>query len=386
MKFRNTVCMFAIGIGIACQGLAADAPPRKAPGPPSTVATRLSTLETQAEAARAANRIDDAIALYKKGVALRPSWDDGWWALGTLYYELDQYRDAQLAFKRLAAINPEAGIAWGMLGLCEFQNAEYGESLKHIQGALNLHLNGDPAVMDVIRYHYALLLTRDGRFEESMRNLAIFAQRGLDAPEYVEAMGLAALRKPLLPKELPPGEQELVLLIGRAMFDASALKTAQAATEFKLAVQRFPKEPNVHYTYGSFLLFSDVDAGMAELQKELEITPTHVPALVTLASEYLKLHDFKKALPFAQQAVSADPGSFAAHAVLGRVEFEGGLDQPAGLKELETARQLEPTSPQVHSALASAYAKVGRKDDAAKERELFLDLRRRVDESQKALQ
>jgi tetratricopeptide (TPR) repeat protein len=350
--------------------------------PPSA---RIETLSKEAETARKENRIDDAIALYKKGVALRPSWDEGWWFLGTLYYNLDDYQSAQSAFKHLSLIKPDVAVGWGMLGLCEFENREYDYSLRHLEKAITLGIGTDQEVSDVVHFHYVMLLTRSGRFEEAMKNLAMFAQRDLNQPDYVEAMGLAALRKPLLAKELPPAERELVMDAGRAMYDASALKATQAAAEFKILVEKFPKEPNVHYVYGSFLLFSDVDAGLAEIKKELDISPAHVPALVTLASEYTRVHEFQTALPFAEKAVATDPQSFAAHAVVGRVLYEGNLDLGRGIKELEEARKLEPGSPQVRGSLASAYAKAGRKDEAAKEREAFLALRKLADENEKSV-
>ena len=154
----------------------------------------------------------------------------------------------------------------------------------------------------------------------------------------------------------------------------------------KAVVDKYSTQPNIHYLYGSFLLFSDVDAGLAELKKELDISPAHVPALVTLASEYLRVQDFKTALPYAERAVEGDPTSFPAHAVLGRILCEGDIDPARGVKELEKARALAPGSPQVHMALASAYAKVGRKEDAAKERQEFLRERKASDEANKITQ
>src|SRR5258708_6507820 len=40
-----------------------------------------TALEKKATAAREAGRFADAIALYRKGVAMRPGWDEGWWYL-----------------------------------------------------------------------------------------------------------------------------------------------------------------------------------------------------------------------------------------------------------------------------------------------------------------
>jgi tetratricopeptide (TPR) repeat protein len=358
---------------------------RSTPPTAHSVDSALEKISKEAEAARNGNRVDDAIALYKKGISLRPSWDEGWWYLGTLYYDLDNYEQGRDSFKHLTLIKPDVAVAWGMLGLCEYQTRQYEDSLKHLRHAVELGVAADQSISDVMHYHLVLLLTRFGEFQEAMKNMAMFAQRSINQPDYIEAMGIAALRKPVLPNELPPTERELVMDVGRAMYDASALKTADAYDEFKSLVAKYPTQPNVHFVYGSFLLFSDLNQGIAELKKELEISPGHVPALVTLASEYLKSDDYKTALPYAEKAVAVDPESFPAHAVLGRILVEGELDLPRGVKELETARKLAPGSPQVHIALASAYSKSGRKEDAAKEREEFLKTRKLTDESNKTV-
>ena len=50
-----------------------------------------------------AGRIEEALGLYDKAVKLRPSWDEGHWYLGTLYYGLDRYAEARDAFRRVIA-------------------------------------------------------------------------------------------------------------------------------------------------------------------------------------------------------------------------------------------------------------------------------------------
>jgi tetratricopeptide (TPR) repeat protein len=370
---------WAAGAALACLSVATLA------AATAQTAGPIERLEKEAEAARAANHIDEAIALYKKGVALKPSWEPGWWYLGSLYYELDQYVEARDAFRHLTAINPNIAAGWAMLGLCEYENKQYDLSLRHLERGINLGLAQDQNISDVSHYHYALLLTRYERYEDAIKTLSMFAQRNIDQPDYVEAMGLAALRKPLLPLELPPAERELVMDVGRAMYDAAALKTAEAASDFKLVMEKYPKQPNVHYLYGSFLMYADSNQGLAELKRELEVSPAHVPALVTIAAEYINRKDYKDGLPYAEKAVETDPQSFAAHAVLGRIYAEGGLDVARGVKELERARTIAPGSPQVRIALVTAYTKAGRKEDAARERQEFLKLKKIADENNKGL-
>jgi tetratricopeptide (TPR) repeat protein len=163
------------------------------------------------------------------------------------------------------------------------------------------------------------------------------------------------------------------------MFDAAALRTTEAGAEFKALVAKYPETPNIHYLYGSFLMFSDADGALVEMKKELEISPAHVPAMVTIASEYIQRKQYKEGLPYATKAVELEPQSFPAHAVLGRIFAEGDIDLPRGLTELEEARKLAPTSPQVRIALATAYTKAGRKEDAARERQEFSKLRQSLD-------
>lgn len=339
----------------------------------------ITRIQKQAEAARKENRVDAAIALYKKGVALKPAWEEGWWSLGTLYYGLDEFSEARDAFRHLSSIQPGAGAPWAMLGLSEFQTKQYDEALGHLKHASELHTGQEQSIADEANFHLTLLLTRNQEYEEAMKVLAQFAQRNLNDAKFIEAMGIAALRKPLLPSELVPTDRQLIMDVGRVMYDATALRTTEAGAEFKILLDKYPETPNIHYLYGSFLMFADANNGLREMKKELEISPAHVPAMVTIANEYIQRKDFQAALPYARKAVELEPQSFPAHAVLGRVLAEGDLDSQRGIQELEEARKLAPGSPQVRIALATAYAKAGRKEDAARERREFLKLRHEVD-------
>jgi tetratricopeptide (TPR) repeat protein len=231
----------------------------------------------------------------------------------------------------------------------------------------------------VVTYHRALLLTRYERYEEAMKLLTEFSQHGKDTPDYVQAMGIAALRKPVLPSEAPPQEHELIMDVGRAMYDATALRMSEASSEYKRLIEKYPKQSNIHYLFGTFLLYADANAAAEQFKEELEITPDHVPTLVTLAGECAQQEQYKEGLAYAQRAVDAARDSFAAHAVLGRILMAGNINLQQGIKELETARRLEPGSPQVHFLLSMAYGKAGRKEDSAHEREAFLKLRQTFD-------
>src|SRR5260370_1009295 len=102
--------------------------------------------------------------------------------------------------------------------------------------------------------------------------------------------------------------------------------------------------------------------------------PRHLGALSAIAMEYLRRGDSAKGLPYARKCEEFYPDALACHVILGRMLVESG-DLQGGARELESAKQLDPSDPQARIALASVYAKLGREDDAARERREFLRLK-----------
>jgi tetratricopeptide (TPR) repeat protein len=348
-----------------------------APGKAAGVANAsgFEALVKKAESARETDQTDEAIRLYRQVVRMKPAYAEGWWYLGTLFYEADQYADGRLAFRHVTGLRPEMALGWAMLGLCEFETKDFDSALAHLERADQLKIPSEQGFYDVAKYHFALLLIRSGRFEPAVKVIGDFARQGKDGPQFTEAMGLAALRKPLLPNEVPPLERELVLDVGRAMCDAAARRAADIDRDRAEMLRKYPNLPQIHFLAGTILLASDSDKALEEWKAELAISPSHPQALVSIAGEYLKRAEYQTALPYAEKAIETNPGYFTAHAILGQILAEGGLDVLRGVRELEAARRLAPLQPQVHFALATAYTKANRKEDAAKERAEFLRLR-----------
>jgi predicted Zn-dependent protease len=78
--------------------------------------------------------------------------------------------------------------------------------------------------------------------------------------------------------------------------------------------------------------------------------------------------------------VKLGPGDFNIHVVLGQVLL-ATQDTVGAVRELELGVKLTPETPVAHYSLANAYAKMGRKDDAAGERAEFERLRKQADSS-----
>jgi cytochrome c-type biogenesis protein CcmH/NrfG len=79
-------------LSLAALLLPVAAADQKAPEAASAAFDRASRAATDA---RTQNRIEDAIGLYRQAVKLRPSWTEGWWFLGELLYDQNQYPEAR---------------------------------------------------------------------------------------------------------------------------------------------------------------------------------------------------------------------------------------------------------------------------------------------------
>jgi tetratricopeptide (TPR) repeat protein len=323
--------------------------------------------------ARDAGRFDEAAAHYMKALKIQPKWAEGWWNLGAIFYEQDRYPEARDAFRNVVALDPNRGTAWGMLGLCEFQTREYERAGNSLLRGRTLGFDGNKELESVVRYHAALLYIRYEQFEIAYDILTEFLRAGNESPKVVEAFGLAILRLPFLPDEIPPAKREQVLIAGRAALDMAARRLDQARADFDALLAHYASEPNVHYAFGVYLLGQDADAAMKEFRRELEISPAHYPAMVQMAFEYLKREEYNEALPLAEKAVQLAPKMFPARNVLGRVLLELGQVERA-VKELEEGARLAPSSPEMHYALGRAYRRAGREADAKREVEMFQKL------------
>jgi len=331
-----------------------------------------------ADAARTADQMQDAIRLYRQGVGLRPSWQDGWWWLGSLYYDQDRFPEAQAALTRFVAMAPEPGPAYAFLALSEYETHNYALSLQHFQ---KWELHGSPgtdALLDVAGFHWALLLTREGRFVHALYLLGAKAQKRGYSPALAEAMGLASLRMASLPEEYPPERREMVWLAGQAAFYASWQHRFDRADDYaRKLLLHYSEEPNVHYFWGTLFDIRKMHgAAKQQYQEELRISPRNAPAMVDLARACLTDHQFDEAVSWAKRALEIAPGDPLAHYVLGGALLATGHSEESA-RELEIAVRKAPDSAPIRFELATAYRKLGRKKDADREFAVFASLKKK---------
>ncbi len=305
----------------------------------------IERLKAQANAARGADRIPEAIELYKRLAKVSPRNAEAWWYLGTLYYDSNQYGPGAQSFQKFVALDPRNSEGWAMLGLCEYLMKQFASSIEHLTKGRRLGLAGNPDLARVVRYHQAVLLNLGKQFEAAQDLLIGFAVEHRESSSVVDAMGMATLRisEPL---DSIRGEQlEMVKQFGKAAFLAGERKMAESRQLYDQLITRYAGQPNVSYAYGvSLLLAREPQEAVTYFKKELERDPKHGPALVQVALQAISSGNFEPALPYASKAVETDPGNFTAHYSLGRIYLE--LNQGLrAVKTLETAAQIAPDSP-----------------------------------------
>src|ERR1017187_8758540 len=114
--------------------------PAVAQKPPEPANPEFDRLAKAATGARIENRSEQAIGFYRQALALRATWTEGWWFLGELLYDDNQYAEARDSLRRLIALDRNSGPGFALLSLCEFETKEYDKSLNHIYQARRIGL------------------------------------------------------------------------------------------------------------------------------------------------------------------------------------------------------------------------------------------------------
>ena len=350
-------------------------------------------LAESAQAAMETDQVPEAIRLYTRATTLRPNWPEGWWHLGTLFFDGGRFPEARDAFAHFVSVErKQPGPGFAMLGLSEFQLKNYPKALVALERGKKLGLGTDQAFIHTVLFHDGILYNLLGEPEIALQRLTLAANQiaaaNLDAPkdavfanlELLDAFGVAALRIPKLPSDLGDAQVPLVRQAGRAQALIALQDNVSAEAEFKQLLALYPSEPGVHYMYGVFLLKEHPSFAVDEFRREIEISPSHAVARIQLALEFLRTADYDQSLKYAREAVALAPQNFAAHVAFGRLWLALGKTDSA-LQELRAAVKLAPGSPHAHLALSRALYKAGQKAEAAREQAEFDRLKALSDEA-----
>ncbi len=330
-------------------------------------------LAAQAAAARDQQNIPDAIDLYARAVQAKPDWQEGWWYLTLLQYSTNQYPGAIDAANHLLELAPHAVPAMALRGLSQFEIANYKDSLRDLEMAVEHGAASDPHNEQIVRYHLALDLTRASRFQDALEQYRLLGEKQINTPEILVGIGLAGMRVTSFPSEIRPEDRELYMGAGRAGYAFLTGESNQANDMFQQMFAKYPTTPNLHLFYGLMLFSHDPELAADQFYREVEVAPANVDARALLAFTLVLSGKFPEALPEAQKVYAAEPDLPMAQLALGRSLGETG-DIEHGTELLKRVLGHDPDNLEAHLGLASLYARAGKREDAYRERTLCLKL------------
>lgn len=145
---------------------------------------------------------------------------------------------------------------------------------------------------------------------------------------------------------------------------------AQAA--YQKILQQYPDRRGIHYQLGRIFLSKnppDVVNADKEFQEELKIDPDNASAQFMLGESARQAGQWDEAVARFSKAAELDAGFDEAYLAMGMSLNSEGKFADA-IAPLETYVKREPGDPAGHYQLATAYARTGHREQAAKEMEL----------------
>ena len=326
---------------------------------------------------------DKAYEVLQKEVATNPKSDEGFYLLGYVYGERDQYDSMMVAFNKSLAISNkfEKDIKdqklyyWGSSfnkGVAFFQkgnNSTNADSIKLYynksidQFKLATIIEPDSAAtfknlafvyMNAGEYDNAIEplqkiidmeQSRDGYrflgqiyYEKAVKYKNEYAATNntSDSVAYMENYGKAikVLEKG---RELYPNDSDILVTLSNSYIGSHQIKIAMDA--FKAGVEQDPNNKYYHYNYGVLLLGDkQFQAAIDQFEQATQIDPNYLNAVYNLGVAYLKWGDFlndqadekgmtsdkykskiEAAVPYLEKAVSIDANQADMWETLGKV-------------------------------------------------------------------
>ena len=134
------------------------------------------------------------------------------------------------------------------------------------------------------------------------------------------------------------------------------------------ALELLPGSPDLRFELGKVLVMAqEYEAAIPELEAVEAQLPASWKTQMLLAMAYSRTNRLPQSIAECEKVLAVLPEQFGINLLLGRVQLRSG-NAEAALPRLTKAASLRPQSPEPHVSLADAYAKLGRNEDAERER------------------
>ncbi len=311
---------------------------------------------------------DAAIKTYERIIRAQPSDAEAYFKKGMLHIRKQQLDEALALAEKLIATLPDKPQGYELKGIVLFHRKNFNDAVTSLQKSL--------AIMPNISGYYYLGLSHYYR-NESEQAMSQF-QRALDLnPSFVQARvlvslillkqkrtddSIAEIRKAL---EADKDNAFAHNILGSAYMEKG--KYNEGMAEFNRAISLDPKLADVHLKKGFYSFskgrFRDAEA---ELKTAVRLTPEALNTRLFLASYYLKLKDYDKAIHTMQEGLANNRSDAVLYNYMA-VAFLAGRRPAEAVKCIQKAKAVNPDYLDPYFNLAAYYIKSGDHDKAANE-------------------
>ena len=310
---------------------------------------------------------------------------------------------AEAAFQRILAIDPQSAGALSNLGVIAMRQQMWAKALSYFQKAAELA----PDVVGV-RLNIGLVYFKQGHYYRAISPLKRVVQSQADSLQARYLLGLcyffteqyaAAVEalEPLWPQEssdmnylyvlsaaadlagkkdledralarlveIGQNQPEFHLLLGKAYLNH--LDYDKALQEFQLAAEANPKLPFAHFNLGLALMNKQkFEQARDEFRKDIALEPDVAENYDQLGTTYTYLHQQSEAENCFREAIRRDANLASPHFGLGKILREQE-EYPQALAELDTAEKLLPDDYHIRFVRGQVLMRLGRRQEAQEE-------------------
>jgi len=141
---------------------------------------------------------------------------------------------------------------------------------------------------------------------------------------------------------------------------------AASAREFESAIQFKPNYATAHHWFGNstLLILGDFDRAITEGKRAVQLDPLSLVIISDLGGDYLMARRYDEAIAEFKKVLAMDSRFYNARWQLGEaLQLNGQL--PEAIAEYEKTIN-EPENPRMLALLSTAYASIGKRDEALK--------------------
>ncbi len=334
----------------------------------------------RAEIAMKANHLQEASNEFREILRIDPRNAEACANLGQIAYSQQGYSEAAKWFAESLKLKPQLWDAKALLGLSDMM--------------LGRTMDGEPLLIEAfphvsnqsLKVQVGVSLVRFHMSTHSLKQVAGIVdeldQSAEADPEvlyvtYRAYSALAAESLDSLYKRWPASARV------RQIFAQAAVTQDDfpgAIKQYRLAIEADPNLPGIHYKLGRTILTNSQDnaalsSAEQEFKTELTSNPWDADSEYELGETYRLESKLEPAKEHYRRSIQIDPNLGVAQTALGDLLFSEGKPQEA-LPHLEAGVRLGADDETAYYKLSRAYEAMGRREEAKREMDLFLKLRK----------